>query len=175
MKRILFILAVSLFTVSAMAQTEKGKIRLGGDLDLSFLNVKPDIDGAKATNTFNLGVNGGYFVIDNLSVNAGLAFGYEKAGGDDDAATAFGFSLGARYYLQSKIFFGGDFDIISSKYGDEDSFTGTGFTPSIGYAWFVKDNIAIEPALGYRLGLSNKDDGTKFNGFGLNIGLSVHF
>jgi hypothetical protein len=174
MKRILFILAVSLFTVSAMAQTEKGKIRLGGDLDLSFLNTKYDYEGAKASNSFNLGVNGGYFVIDNLSVNAGLGFDYTKAGGDDDALTTFGFSLGARYYLQSKIFFGGDFDIISQKYGD-DSFTGTGFTPSIGYAWFVKDNIAIEPAIGYRLGLSNKDDGTKFDGFGINIGLSVHF
>jgi hypothetical protein len=174
MKRILFILAVSLFAVGAMAQTEKGKFRLGGDLDLSFLNTKLDVEGAEATNSFNLGVDAGYFVIDNLSVNAGLGFGYAKDGGDDDASTEYAFALGARYYLQSKIFFGGDFDLFTLKYGDN-SATGTGFTPQIGYAWFVKDNVAIEPAIGYRLGLTNKDDFTKFNGFGINIGLSVHF
>ena len=174
MKKVLFIVALSLFAIGAFAQTEKGKFRIGGDANVGFASTK--LDGASNSNTdLNLGVEAGYFVIDNLSINAGLLLGYEKIGGDDDATNTYGLQLGARYYLPSKIFFGAAFDVISSKYGSYDSQTGTGLTLGAGYALFLNDKVAFEPSIGYRLGLSDKDKGTKANIFAINLGFSFYF
>lgn len=176
MKKILLVLAVSLFAFNAFAQTEKGAFRVGGAADLSFINSKFDGDD-DSTNNINLGVDAGYFVIDNLSINLGLGFGYTKIG--DSNATAFGVNVGARYYLPVKVFFDAAFDLTYSKAKindvSGDGLTGTGVTLMAGYAWFLNERIAIEPAIGYRLGLSNKDDGTKQNNFGVQIGFGLYF
>lgn len=174
MKKIFVLLAVSLFSVSAFAQTEKGAIRLGGNTNLGFSSLKSD--GADKSNSyFNLGVDAGYFVIDNLSIDVGFGFEYAKAGGADDADTGFDVNLGARYYLPMKVFFGAAFDFQSAKYGGGDSVSGTGLTLGAGYAWFLSDKVAFEPMIGYRLGLTDKDKGTKYNAFGLQMGVSVFF
>ena len=172
MKKIFVLLAVSLFSVSVFAQTEKGAIRLGGSTNLSFISSK--LDGASKSNSnFNLGANAGYFVMDNLSVDVGFEFDYDKPGGASDAFTQFVVDLGVRYYLPSKIFFAASFDLLSMKVVD--SVTGTGVSLGAGYAWFLSDKVAFEPMLGYRLGLSDKDKGTKVNAFGAQMGISVFF
>ena len=172
MKNLLLILVLLCTTVGVAAQTEAGKIRIGGSSNLSFLNTKHDGFDDKL-NELDFEVSGGYFIIDNLSLDLGLLFGYEKDG-DDDAGTAFQGEIGARYYLPVKMFVGASFDFLSLKEGDY-SASGTGVNLKAGYSWFVKDNIAIEPAVGYRIGLSNKDDYTKFNQLSIRLGLSVFF
>lgn len=174
MKKVLVVLVASLLAVGAFAQTEKGKFRVGGNADLSFLNTK--YDGAdKSDNDFNFGANAGYFVIDNLAVEAGVGFGYSKDGAKDVSSTAYTLNIGARYYLPVKVFVGANFEFLGAKVGDADSATGTGLNLLAGYAIFLNDKVAIEPALGYRLGLGNKDKGTKFNQFGAQVGFSLFF
>ena len=172
MKNLLLILVLLCTTVGVAAQTEAGKIRVGGSSNLSFLNTKHDGFDDKM-NELDFEVSGGYFIIDNLSLDLGLHFGYEKDG-DDDASSAFIGELGARYYLPTKIFVGASFDFLSLKQGDS-SASGTGVNLKAGYSWFVKDNIALEPVVGYRIGLSKKDDYTKYNELSIRLGLSVFF
>ena len=172
MKNLLLILVMLCTTVGVAAQTEAGKVRVGGSTNISFLNTKHDGFDDKL-NEFDLEVSGGYFIIDNLSLDLGLHFGYEKEG-DYDASTAILGEIGARYYLPAKVFLGASFDFLSLKEGD-DSASGTGVNLKAGYSWFIKDNIALEPAVGYRIGLSNKDDYTKYNELSIKLGFSVFF
>lgn len=175
MKKIFItIVAFAAIATGAFAQTEAGKIYVGASSDLGFYYDKADgaDDGAS---TFGLDVNGGYFVIDNLSVNAQLGFGYSKFG-DADAQTEFTFGVGARYYLPMKIFFGAMFDYTSTNPGgDADAQADPGLTLGAGYALFLNDNIAIEPFVGYRLGFGDKDKGLKHNEFGIKIGFGIYF
>ena len=70
------------------------------------------------------------------------------------------------------------FDLLNIKYKEEDyseSVSGTGLNFTAGYAAFISDRFAIEPALTYRLGLSDENDGTKANGFGVQVGLGFYF
>lgn len=168
MKKLLLVFAVCLFTVSSYAQTQKGKFMLGGSSNLSFLNIKFD-GNDDSLNQFQGSVGIGYFVIDNFAINAGLGYTYQKYG-DNDSSDSFAFSVGARYYTPINIFVDADFDIQTTN-----STTGTGVTLGAGYAIFLNDKVALEPAVGYRIGLSSKDDGTKYNAFGVNLGFSFYF
>lgn len=172
MKNVLIIIALFVCTTGAMAQTEKGRFRVGGDVDLSFLNSDFDKNDYKVSE-FNLDLNGGYFLINDLSLDVGLFYNREKVDGYKDADSQLGAEIGARYYLPFKLVFGASFDVI--VYDSGESVTGTGFNLKAGYAWFVKDNIAIEPGVQYRIGLSDEDDGTKCNNFGVKVGLSFYF
>ena len=174
MKKIFLFLVATLFAVNAFAQLEQGSLRIGGTSELGFLNLKPK--GADySTNSLTLGVDGGYFFMDNFSVDAALLFDYEKDSDEDDALTTFGVEVGVRYYLPVKVFFGAGFDLVTSKYGDNDSVSGTGLNLKVGYAAFLSDKIALEPSVGYRLGLSDEEKGTQANGFGVQLGISVFF
>jgi len=173
MKKLFILVLFTTVTMGAMAQTEAGKMRLGGSTNLSFLNTK-HAGYDDAMSEFEINANAGYFIIDKLSLDLGLQFGYEKEG-DYDADKAFLGEIGARYYLPGNFFLGASFDILSIKSGDDTAYTGTGANLKAGYAWFVKDNIAIEPAVGYRIGLTNEDDGTKFDQFSIKLGISVFF
>lgn len=173
MKNVLLFIALFVCTAGAMAQTEKGKFRLGGDVDLSGTTVK--FDGYDDESyRFNLNANAGYFVINNLAIEAGVGFNYEKEEDADDGESALVFEVGARYYLPFKLFFGASFDIMALDYYGNSS-SGTGVNMKVGYAWFIKDNIAFEPAIGYRQGLSSKDEGTKYDKLSVQFGLSVYF
>ena len=73
MKKLFFtMVAFVVMATSAFAQIEQGKIYIGGASQLGFSNEKIK-DADNGTNYFNLDVNGGYFIIENLSVNANLA------------------------------------------------------------------------------------------------------
>ena len=158
--------------VGVMAQTEQGKIRIGGSSSLDFINLKHDgADGS--TNMFDLNLNGGYFIMDNLSIDVGLGFSMEKYSEANDASTTFTGEIGARYYLPVNVFAGAGFDFMSYKEGE--SVSGTGVKLKVGYSWFVNDNIAIEPIIGYRIGLTDKDKYTKYNQISAQVGISLFF
>ena len=96
--------------VSAFAQTEQGKFRLSGTSSFGFSNTKYEND---SSNGFSLNVNGGYFLVKNLSLDVGLISGYYWS--DIGHTTSIGGNLGLRYYLPERVFFGALIDYTSSK------------------------------------------------------------
>ena len=177
MKRLFIILTVSLFAVSAFSQVvESGKIRYGGATNLGFTNTKFK-NADYSTNQFAFSSDVGYFFWDNLSVDVGFDFLFGKDSDEKDWSSIFEVGLGARYYLPVKVFVGADFSAITFTEGD-DSEIGYGIKLKAGYAVFLRDNIAFEPSIGYRLGLagfSDDDKSTKFNKLSAQIGISVFF
>jgi hypothetical protein len=155
MKKLLIILFVIFIAGSASAQINKGTVLVGASSNLSFNSVKPD--GGDSYSIFDLGLKGGYFVADNVTV--GLNLGYQKL--DDFTFSTFG--LFGRYYYQGKFFGGAGFNVI--KYENQDSQTSIPF--EVGYAAFLNKNIAIEPSLNLSISDSN-------NIFGLRVGFSLY-
>ena len=124
-------------------------------------------DGVSA---YNIGLDGGYFVMDNLAIKAGLGFGDSNS--DVDGNT-FSYRIGAKYYAMGK--FPVTVDLTGAS-GDEVKIADE--TPMWlglggGYAWFVSNNISIEPGLRYNISLN--DDYTDEGVFQFNIGFALHF
>ena len=174
MKKLFIFLTASLFAVSAFAQFEQGAIRVGGSSNLGFTSMKPK-GATSSMNSFELGVNAGYFFMDNLSADVDLLFDYSKYGYEGSVAeTTVGIGAGVRYYLPINVFAGAGVDMVVNKYGSE-SASGLGANLKVGYAAFVTDNIAIEPVIGYRLGLTDEKKGTQVSGLSAAIGISLFF
>lgn len=158
MKKILLTLFASVIVFAASAQISKGTVILGGSSNLNFTSYNED---AGDYSQFDVDIHGGYFLMDNLA--AGLNLFYSKDSEADDATTAFG--VFARYYFNGKIFAGAAFN--SAKQGD---FSGTQIPIEVGYAWFLNNAVAIEPALNYSIYGGDLDGAS----FGLNVGISVY-
>src|SRR5690606_28125801 len=96
----------------------------------------------------------------------GLGVGYYKGSMGDYSESATSFGIFGRYYVNGKIFLGAGYQ--SEKVEDSDAL---GSIPlEVGYAAFITDNIAIEPALGYALGMGDNESST----FGLNVGFTLY-
>lgn len=160
MKKTLLTLFAAITVFAASAQIEQGTILVGASSNAGFSSTS--IDGVDDNSTsFNIGLKGGYFVIDNLAV--GLTFEYQKEKFGDSEFDATGFGLFGRYYVNGKIFAGAGFQSI--KFGDADAET---FIPlEVGYAAFITDNIAVEPSLNYVIGDGNST-------FGLGVGFTLY-
>lgn len=119
---------------------------------------------------YNIGLDGGYFIMNNLAIKGGLGYG-----GDSFSSTsAFSYRLGAKYYVKSMIpvtldLTGSSGDAVENFAGETPLWLGVG----AGYAWFVGKNVSIEPGLRYNLSLNDKytDEGV----FQFNIGFALHF
>jgi len=169
MKKFFIFLTAFLFAASAFAQYEQGSVRVGGASNLGFSSMK--YNGASSSmNTFDLQVNAGYFLMDNLSADADLLLNFD----DTFDMTTVTIGVGARYYLPINVFAGAGADMLLYKY-DGGSATGFGVNLKIGYAAFLTDNIAIEPVISYRLGLTDENKGTKISGLSAGIGISLYF
>lgn len=89
----------------------------------------------------------GYFLADDLALKVGL--GYSDFGSD---FSAFSYKIGAKYYIGGEFPVGLDFTGVSYKDFDENpSYVGL----EGGYAWFVADNVSIEPKLRYNLSMNS--------------------
>ncbi len=200
-KLLLSIFAVAALGFSTQAQTEKGKIMLGGNL--AFDTQKSDADGAKSNTSFEIVPSVGYFVADNIAVGTGIGYSYNKR----IAATrseAFVVSPFGRYYTnisdQFKFFgqlsvpmeFGSAHAVDAN--GDKGAKIGNstqiGVAVSPGFAFFPTSKIGIEFALNglsytnYRVQDANDNDvkgagydnvsfGTNF--FAPKLGIQFHF
>lgn len=179
MKKIYLSLALALGFGATQAQEthpaiQKGKIMVEtnftpfgtGNSGFSYSKT----DGSKA---WQVGASAGYFVMNKLAVKAGI--GYSKTeleldfgGGtsaiiDRDALT---YQIGAKYYIINCIPVQVDFN--GTKLGDvKTNFIGG----QVGYAWFIKDNMALEPAVKYNLGVNDNSG----NVFSAGLGFSIHF
>lgn len=119
----------------------------------------------------SLGAEGGYFVMDDLAIKVGLGYNSSDDGFTD--GSGFAYKIGAKYYVKSMIpvqvdYTGASGDLYEA--GDE--------TPSYigiqaGYAWFLGQNVSIEPGLRYNASMNDKytEDGQ----FQFNIGFALHF
>lgn len=164
MKKLIFTISiVAAFAVTSFAQIEQGTVIVGPSTNLGF--TSQSFDGADDNLTsFNINLGAGYFVIENLAF--GLNFGYSSLSfGDEDVSTTT-FGLFGRYYVNGKIFLGAGY--ASSKVEDSDAVNSLPL--EAGYAAFITDNIAVEPSLGYELGLGDNESSK----FGLNVGFMLY-
>lgn len=122
-----------------------------------------------SVSAYNLGLEGGYFVIDDLAIKAGLGYG----GIDPDegeSITMFSYKIGAKYYILGMIPVQADYSGSDIKDLDENP---SYFGIQAGYAIFLGDNVSIEPGVRYDLSLN--DDYSEDDIFQINIGFALHF
>ncbi|MDM1293138.1 porin family protein [Sphingobacterium sp. N143] len=82
MKKVLLTLtAIAGLTVAANAQTEKGKIMVGGQIGFETSKVK---DTDIKANSFSINPTVGYFVSDNWAVGTGIGYNWNKTESDKD-------------------------------------------------------------------------------------------
>ena len=151
------------------AQTEKGSLLIGGTAGFS----TSKIDETNLTAIY-LNPLAGYFVIDQLAVGANVTVLATKF--DDLNSTQFGVGPFARYYFNGSgagRFFGqAGFNWSSSKTGDLEAVSTTGFDAGVGLDYFLNDHVAIETFIGYDF---SKDEGASegVGTFGLQIGIAA--
>lgn len=159
MKKLFLLSTAILFTVAAQAQTDRGSFLIGGQVNYS--SIKSDAENAKATETFNIIPNVGYFVADNIAVGTGIGYQYAQVPGERAVKDqAFLVSPFGRYYVgeDSRFKFfgqlsvplgfgsvrealdGGDFEKVGSS-------TTIGVNLSPGFAFFPTSRVGIEFAL----------------------------
>lgn len=117
--------------------------------------------------SYNIGLDGGYFIMDDLAIKAGLGYG---GGSSDFDASVLSYRLGAKYYINSMIPVTVDLTGASIEDANENPlWLGLG----AGYAWFITDNVSIEPGLRYNLSLNENftDEGI----FQFNVGFALYF
>src|SRR5690606_18872484 len=129
-------------------------------------NTSFSLTSVDDTTAWSVGGEVGYFVMDNLAIKAGLGF---SDNGNDAFNTAFTYKLGAKYYIINQIPVQLDYSGASYKDADE---TPSYFGIQGGYAWFVADNVSIEPGIRYNMSLNSDfyEDVLQFN-----IGFALHF
>ncbi len=145
-------------------QTSKGKWLIEantgswatGNTSFSLLSV----DGIDTA--WSVGLDGGYFVMDDLALKLGMGYSDDGVG-----STPFSYKVGVKYYIESKFPVGIDLTGIS---GNGDNANWVGFQG--GYAWFVSDNVSIEPAVRYNVTLDKDKSDNAFQGL---IGFALHF
>ena len=185
------ILSLMVFAAFAsFAQFNKGRMLVGGSSEFRTETEKSKSGGTTVTDgrwtNLSFAPRFGYFVIDNLAVGAGLSIGLgkwadENDNDDDYTSSNIQFQPFARYYLPQGIFFQGQVGLGSGKtnYNDRPDYKYnlSSLAISAGYAFFLNDNVAVEPSLGYRTtGWKNKDSEVKDidSGLFLQIGFQIY-
>ncbi|EMQ93936.1 hypothetical protein D778_01346 [Xanthomarina gelatinilytica] len=180
MKKILLIAAVAVFGLSKVNAQESGSN--GGQTDKGSILVEANtgFGGAHSSNTgfaltsidgdtgWNVGVEGGYFIIDNLAIKAGL--GYGDYSSEDNIDGMFSYKIGAKYYIIGMI----------PVQVDLNGASGNSFSPmyvggQAGYAWFLNEHVSVEPGLRYDFGMNEDAGDGDFNPLSVRIGFALHF
>lgn len=134
---------------------------VGANTNFSYANTNGD-------SVYNIGVEAGYFIINNLAMKLGLGYGGVK--NDLFDTNVFSYKIGAKYYIVNQFPVQLDYSGASLKDADENP---SYFGLQAGYAWFLGDNVSIEPGLRYNLSLNQNY--SKADTFQLNIGFALHF
>ena len=179
MKKLFFaVLTVFAFTFSNAqdegGQTSEGTWLIEANTGNAMLGTTGIYFSSSDGNTsYNVGLDGGYFIIDDLAIKAGIGFGGFSPD-QGDSTSSFAYRLGAKYYIDSQFpvtvdLTGASGDGVENFAGETPLWLGLGG----GYAWFVSDHIAIEPGLRYNLSLN--EDFTDEGVFQINIGFTLFF
>ncbi len=160
--------------VFSQAQTSQGRVLLGGSASLNL----PTNDNPERS-TFRMTPRVGAFLIDDFAIGASVPVTISKVG--DNRSSSVGFAPFGRFYVgppNVKLFLEGRFGIEhyssrnvtngrETKTSDDAIFVGFG----IGGAFFLNDNVAIEPQFSYDAYGKNNFTSSAFN---LNIGFQVY-
>jgi hypothetical protein len=198
-KLLLSLVAVAGLVYGANAQTEKGKIMLGGSVGFNSTKVE---GAAKSDVSFNIVPNVGYFVSDNFAIGTGVGYTSNKEVSDNNLNQAFRVAPFGRYYvnLSDQFKFFGQLSVPmefgNDKFVDNNGNTGAkiakttdiGVNLAPGFAFFPTKKIGIEVSvngLGYNnRKVTNEITGyeTTVNSFGLEastlapkLGVQFHF
>lgn len=187
-KTLLLLFALALVNLS-FAQFNKGRMLAGGSVGFSSITEKtksgPTTTTIGTQTTLSFAPSFGYFVIDNLAVGASVYYNnitFKYDGGGKDKSNEFTFAPFARYYFGPGIFGQGSFGLGSGKdvpvTGNTTTYGITLWSLGVGYAYFLNDNVAIEPLIKYQ-GQTDKYDGTGSpkdinNGIAFSIGVQAY-
>ncbi|WP_348716817.1 hypothetical protein [Tenacibaculum sp. 190130A14a] len=167
MKKLLLVFAMVAagFTANAQesnGQTEKGKWLIETNTGFGAghaANTGFYLASSDGNTTWAVGAEGGYFVMDDLAIKAGLGY--------NDSFEAFTYKVGAKYYIESMIPV--QLDLTgSARDGSNPMWLGI----QGGYAIFLGENVSIEPGLRYNLGIGDAEDANLFQ---FNVGFALHF
>lgn len=170
MKKTFLTLSLSLLLVgfSYSQKTASGTFMASGSIGLTFNTEKSNDGTSTATDgkysSIKINPRIGYFVMDGLAVGAGInisIYGYKWDGSANKVnTTSLAFAPFARYYTDMGLFGHGSVSLGSGKnkftqdIGGTETTTETkfglfGFEIGGGFAYFLNDNVAIEPLLVY--------------------------
>ena len=163
MKKMLTIVTLTALTMSlSFAQFTKETKSAGGTLGWA----SSTYDGDALATTLMIAPSVGYFVIDNVGVNVGLAMvTVTPDGGDGVTSTAFG--LGAKYYMNN-MYAGGSYN--SSK-ADADADAMATLLIEAGYLYGLSDNVFLDAGFNYSMGMGDN----KAGGMSLAVGVVTFF
>ncbi|WP_111307583.1 hypothetical protein [Confluentibacter sediminis] len=182
MKKLLLSAAIAVFGLSQVnaqdeavgGQTSKGKWLIEANTGFSTFsesslfqhsaNTGFGLSSFDGNTTWSVGAEGGYFVMDDLAIKAGL--GYT----DLDFTSIFTYKVGAKYYILSMIPLQIDVTGATIKDADENPLW---LGLQGGYAIFLGNNVSIEPGLRYSLSLN--EEATDEGVFQARIGFALHF
>lgn len=176
----------------------QGEISVGsgfyGDVQLGTLrsNYEGDEMDKYGYGNTRLGVNGLYYVIDNLGVGAGISYSADRRKNKDseyiESGSEFLFYPMARYHLPmdnmlrnfyGEAGFGIGYTRSKNGYGEnifsEKSFM-TAWKAGIGYEYYIGENFSLSPMLGYGCRNNNfKDSDNKKKVGGIYAGVEWNF
>ena len=163
MKKLLTIVTLTALTMSlSFAQFTEGTKSAGGTAGWSSITL----DGDAVATILTIAPSVGYFVIDNVGVNVGLAMvTVTPDGGDGVTSTAFG--LGAKYYMNN-MYAGGSYN--SSK-ADADADAMATLLIEAGYLYGLSDNVFLDAGFDYTMGMGDN----KAGGMSLGVGVVTFF
>ena len=123
-------------------------------------------------------LNGGYFVMDGLALGLVIDYSSSKTeieGADDQETSLMTYGFMARYYIgESGLWGQGSYAMGTQDNGGDDTNI-SGITLSVGYAWYLSDNISINPTIGYNMMNSEANDvEMKMGGLAGSIGIAIH-
>lgn len=195
-KRIIVTVSALLLCVGAVAQIEQGRFLAGGSVGFSVQNYKAVYNGQTTydskTTAFSLSPRAGYFVTDAIVVGAGLSLSTsstkycECSDTEKYSSASISFSPFARYYLPQRLFGQLELGLGSSKrkwiYDDTDNEESKSkffvWSLGVGYAYFLNNNVAIEPLVSYNATTyTNRDDTKdkdKYGNIMLQLGFSIY-
>lgn len=178
MKKLLLSVAIAMTALVGVnaqdGQTAKGKWLIEANTGNAVLgSTAIAFSSSDGTSSYNVGLDGGYFIADDLALKAGLGFGGISPD-EGDGVSSFSYRLGAKYYVISKIpvtvdLTGSSGDAVENFLGETPLWLGIGG----GYAWFIGSNVSIEPGLRYNVSLN--EDFTDEGIFQFNVGFALHF
>ena len=163
MKRMLIILTLTTLTMSfSFAQFTKETKSAGGTLGWASTTY----DGDPFATTLTIAPSVGYFVIDNVGVNFGLAMVTVTPEGMD-GVTATSFGLGAKYYMNN-MYAGGSYNSTKAN-ADADAMAN--LVISAGYLHGLSDNVFLDSGFDYSMGMGDN----KAGGMSLAVGVVSFF
>jgi len=198
-KLLLSVVAVAGLVYGANAQTEKGKVILGGNVGFNSTKVE---GAAKSDVSFSVVPSVGYFVDNNFAIGTGVGYNYNKQVSENSLNQAFVVAPFGRYYvgLSDQFKFFGQLSVpmafgnnkIVNDNGDTGakvaSTTSIGVNIAPGFAFFPTKRIGIEVSvngLGYNnlnvkneitVGeVSSNSFGLEANTFAPKLGVQFHF